>query len=428
MNPNLKLANLQPPYSLYSLRSFWLTPIFLFLVMAVCVNAASFTPETAATYALRNNPELIAARFLIHEAEGRLIQAGLWRNPEFEVDTDFAMRSWRGDRLVNLTLNQKFPLAGRLAKARTVARVDVAMSIEEFHNQERLIAGNVLGQARNILLFDKRITLANSQLALLDRILEQTSALASSGTGDTTGIGIAQLEKATLALQRESQIVSRAAALDQLCGLLGIVPGNPLVITGFLPSLPASFDITPDRADLRLALLNADKSNAEQHLARVEKWEDLNVGIGYTREKDGGQYENMAQLKFSLPLPLWDRNQGRLAETRAASERALADIEARRLAIETEIREARTRALGLASILSQINGSTMKLAKQNTARIELSVASGFASFLTIYESRRQHLNLATTALDTQTQLVAAITDWQTRTGQLPGIRLSRTDK
>ncbi len=396
--------------------------LLFLLITVLSVNAATFTPESAAAYAIRHNPELIAARFVIHETEGRLIQAGLWRNPEFEIGTDFDTRSLRGDRLVNVSLNQKFPLAGRLQKDRAIARVDVAMSIEELHNQERLLAGNILAQARNILLLDRRIAVHTDQLTLLDRILEQTSTLAASGKSGTNGIssiGIVQLEKTTLALQRQSQIVARQTALDILCGLLGFSPTTPLVITGALPTLPKSFDFTPDRADLRLATLAADKSLAEQRLARVEKWEDLTVGLGYTREKDGGIYDNMAQLKFSLPLPLWNRNQGRIAETQATHERALADIEARSLAIQTEIREAHTRALGYADILAQLRGTASTQAKQNTTLIEQSIASGTGSFLAIYESRRQSLTLALTSLEIEMQLTSALTDWETRTGHFP---------
>ena len=129
----------------------------------------------------------------------------------------------------------------------------------------------------------------------------------------------------------------------------------------------------------------------------------------------------MAQLKFSIPLPLWDRNQGRLAEIQAAHERAVADIAARQLAIGTEIREAQTRALGYASVLAELRGRAATQARENTALIEQSVASGMSSFLIIFESRRQSLEIDLVTLETESQLVTAITDWQTRTGRITGI-------
>ena len=47
--------------------------------------ATNLTPESAVTMALAGNRDLAAARFAIWQAEGRLKQAGLWPNPEFEV-------------------------------------------------------------------------------------------------------------------------------------------------------------------------------------------------------------------------------------------------------------------------------------------------------------------------------------------------------
>ncbi|MEO7931846.1 MAG: TolC family protein [Chthoniobacterales bacterium] len=394
--------------------------IFLLSFFAVAsLQAASFTPETAAVYALQHNPDLAAARTLIAEAEGRLIQAGLWSNPEFEANADVGV----SDRTISAGLSQKFPLAGRLGQARAVARVDVAMAVAEFHNQQRLLAGNVLTQARAILLLDKRIAVHGSQIALLDRILEQTTALASAGTGDTNDIGVVQLEKTTLGLQRQAQIVARDSSHDALRGLMGLQPGTPMEITGALPALPKSFAVAPERPDLQLALLQSDKSQAEQRLARLEKWEDLTVGLGVSRQREDGMSENMAQLKFSLPLPVWNRNQGRIAETQAAGERAQTQITARQLAISTEIREAQTRATGLAEILRQLDGTAQAQARQNTERIQQSVASGTGTFVSIYESRRQHLTLALTSLETEMQLVSALTDWETRTGHFPaGVR------
>ena len=389
--------------------------IFLFLLAAVCVQAANFSPESAAVYALRHNPELAAAHFVIAEAEGRLIQAGLWSNPEFEGDADVGVR----DHTISASLTQKFPLAGRLEKSRAVARVDVAMAVAEYRNQRRLLAGNVLSQARAILLLDRRIAVHASQIALLDRILEQTTALASAGASDTNDIGVVQLEKTTLALQRQAQFVARESALDALRGALGLDPGSALTIAGALPILPESFAVKINRPDLDLILLGADKNAAEQRFARAEKWDDLTVGLGASRQREDGMSDTMGQLKFSIPLPLWNRNPGRLAEVRAAGERAQTQIISRKLAIATEIREAQTRAIGLAEILQQLNETAQTQARQNTERIEQSVASGTGTFVTIYESRRQHLNLALTSLETEMQLVSTVTDWETRTGYFP---------
>ena len=85
------------------------------------------TPATAAEEALRTNPDLRAAYAVIEIARGRLVQAGLWPNPELSLSgvDDFAFQN-EGERGASVGLAQRFPIARRLARARDVARVDVA--------------------------------------------------------------------------------------------------------------------------------------------------------------------------------------------------------------------------------------------------------------------------------------------------------------
>ena len=92
----------------------------------------NLTPESAVAMALAENRDLVAARFAIRQAEGRLKQAGLWPNPEFELggknDRAFANE---GEYDFATGFKQRFPITGRLKKAKVVARVDVAMAMAE---------------------------------------------------------------------------------------------------------------------------------------------------------------------------------------------------------------------------------------------------------------------------------------------------------
>jgi cobalt-zinc-cadmium efflux system outer membrane protein len=139
------------------------------LLLALSAPGETFTPESAAAFALRQNKDLVAARILISEAEGRLVQAGLWKNPEFEIGAEFDPRNSDGDQRYAAGFMQKFPLAGRLSKARSVARVDVAMAIEELRDKERMLAGLVLGKARALLVVDRKLRIARCSIAFSSR-------------------------------------------------------------------------------------------------------------------------------------------------------------------------------------------------------------------------------------------------------------------
>lgn len=400
--------------------------LFTAAVLAVLsARAETFSPESTAVCALRQNRDLVAARFLIAEAEGRLVQAGLWNNPELKAGGEFGTRNDR-DWEAGAGFMQAFPLAGRLRKATEVARVDVALAIEELRNRERMLAGQVLGKARALLIQDRKLAINQENRELLERILRQTAALTATGKAGVADGLVIELEQTTLGLARDALIVERRAMVAEINGLLGRQPGAAFFIAGEIPAVPspgklqaAAATAVERRPDRRLATLEADRSFAEEKLARAGKWENLNVGFDLGRERQLDMESTMVGLEFSVPLPLWNRNQGRIAEAQAAQQRTLAAVAARDLAIATEIREAETRLTGLAAILKKTRGPALDLARRNTELLEQNYASGTSSFLTIYEGGRQQLMLEQSAVETEEMLVAALTDWEVRTMHFP---------
>jgi cobalt-zinc-cadmium efflux system outer membrane protein len=403
-----------------------LATLLIVLATARFALGEDFTPETAAAYSLRNNKDLVAVRYVIAEAEGRLVQAGLWNNPEFEIRTEFDARTKDGDRLYEGGFMQRFPWSGRLAQARAVARIDVAMAIEELRDKERLLAGNVLGKARALLAVDRKLGINADNRALLDRIFKQTSALTATGKATAAEARVIELEQTTLDLSREALLVEQRAKVAELNGLLGRQPDDRMNMGGAFPEAPdaaalraAAAQAVGRRPDRQLAALQIDKSQAEQRLAKAERWQDIGIGAGLTREREERMYDTMVGVVVAVPLPLWNRNQGRIAETQAAQQRATAGVEALDLTIATEIREAQARVTGLASVLTRTRGPALDLARQTTKLIVETYATGAASFLTVFESRKQRLAIEQSAVNTQEQLAAAITDWEMRTAHFP---------
>jgi cobalt-zinc-cadmium efflux system outer membrane protein len=396
------------------------------LVMTLVARGEDFTPESAAAFALRHNKDLRAARHLIAEAEARLVQAGLWTNPEFDFRTEFDLQHGKGDEIYRSGMTQRFPWSGRLDKALTVARVDVAMAVGELRDKERRLAGEVLGKARSLLIVHQKLRINDENREVLDRIFKQTSALTATGKASAAEARVIELEKTALALAREALAVDVRTKLAELNGLLGRAPSEPITLSGTLPSAPdqvtlrdAAARAVRDRPDRQLAALQLNRAQAEQHLAKAERWEDIGIGIEITRERDQGEWETMVGIGASVPLPLWNRNQGRIAEAQAAQQRASSNIEALDLGIATEVREAQTRVTGLAGVLARTRGAALDLARQNTKLIEETYASGAASFLTVFESRKQRLAIEQTAVEIEEQLAAAITDWEMRTTHFP---------
>lgn len=393
--------------------------------------ATNLTPEMAVSSALAENRDLAAARFAIRQAEGRLKQAGLWPNPEFELSrsSDRAFAN-EGEYNFSSGFKQRFPITGRLTKAKAVARVDVAMAMAEVRNQERLLAGEALGLSRELLVTQEKLK-ANQELqSTIQKLVEVSEKRLKVAEVSAADVNLAKLELQKLTLALAALLNQQEIAVTALNRLLGREPKTPLQMSG---TVNAEFDtntvseisrqILARRPDRQLAALGIDRAGAEIKLARAEKWEDWTVGFDYSRERGIfreptrlDDTDNLVGFSVSVPLPLWNRNQGRISEAQATQLRAEAELKALDLRIATEVQTVENQMRRLLGILRQYREESIKLAEENIALLQKGYADGLVNIIAVIQAQQQLTDLRQSYLDALDAFVRARTDWETATG------------
>jgi len=102
----------------------------------------TITIDGAVREALANNPDLLAARHAIDMARGRLRQAGLWPNPDLELEgSDDFLFSREGERGFSSGFAQRFPIARRLGKAKVRFRFAQELHHLIVNNLDDLLPG-----------------------------------------------------------------------------------------------------------------------------------------------------------------------------------------------------------------------------------------------------------------------------------------------
>lgn len=393
--------------------------------------ATNLTPESAVATALAQNRDLAAARFAIRQAEGRLKQAGLWPNPEFELSrqSDRAFAN-EGEYAFSTGFRQRFPITGRLAKAKAVARVDVAQAAAEVRNQERLVAGEVLGLSRDLLVTQEKLQ-ANQELqSTILKLVEVSEKRLQVAEVSPADVNLAKLELQKLTLAQAALLNQQEIAVTALNGLLGREPKSSLHISG---TVSAQFDTNTvaevsrqalaARPDRQLAALGIDRAGAEIKLAKAEKWEDWTVGFDYSRDRSIfsepirlDDTDNFIGLSVSIPLPLWNRNQGRISEARATQERAEAELKALELRIATEAQTTANQMLRWLGILRQYREESIKLAEENIALLQKGYADGLVNITAVIQAQQQLTELRQNSLEALGGFIRAKTEWETATG------------
>ena len=360
-------------------------------IAAVLLFPAALAAETldfdqAQKYALGHNPAIQAAYSTIGQARGRLLQAGLWPNPEIDLSYRADVFSGgEGQNKAMASLMQRFPWSGRLARAQNVSRVEVAVALTDVRDAERKLILDVQKTFIQARAAAGKAAVLKKLIASMDSLIALNEVRRQSGQATAMTVNLAKVEKEGLRQQLLALEADEGVAVATLKGSLGMKAAESLSLTGSLGEIigrlkPGTNGNTLYRPDLVRASLEADAARAEIALARAQAWEDITVGVEYEfmRTLNGSDLmnENFLGARVIIPLPAWNRNQGSIAEKTAGRERAAGTLEAAKLGVESEIAAARVRAVKTGSIASHISKDSLPLLDETRGVLESLIRTG----------------------------------------------------
>lgn len=400
----------------------------------VTVHAAElFTQQEAVQTAIADNCELAAARVRVEEARARLIQAGLWPNPELELEgrSDRAFNN-EGERDFAVGVSQPFSVSGRLAAQKGVASVGVEHTIAEIADLERRIVGKVRQAFTEVLAVEEQIKLQQFLLGLNEDLLKATKAAFKRGQVSEKDVNAIQIVLQQTRQRQQVLETQRRSRLLELNKLMGRPAEREFVVAGELQFQPLTNlnaftleNALARRPDYAAAELDVTAARSEQRLAKSEQFEDWRIGAAYQREQsvvDGAPPQSAAQfigLKLSIPLPVFDRQQGRIGETLALKARAQRTVEALKLQIAQELADAQQRVRTFAPLLESYTPDILNLAEANVKLVENGYRQGLTSIVEVIQSRQQFAELKSGYIDILRDYQNAVIELEIAAGIFP---------
>ena len=400
----------------------------LLAFVALCARAEPLTFDGAVKYALDHNRELAAATLGAEAARGRVEQAGLRANPALEAGAQTDLLTGNtGARRFDFGLTQAIPLGNRLREAQAVARVGITAASANYANRQRLLVGEIAQSFVELFSLDRQVTLRDRLIEVGRRLLELSRARAKVGEVSSLEVNASALELAKLEQERAGLLAERVNRVQRLKPLLGLAPGEPLEITGDLESLLSSLTASADgdqstwnRPDLRTARLAIERVEAEQRVAHAEVRGDITVGATYGYERGPtGDADHLLGVKMSIPLPVRNKNQGRLRELRAERTKAQREVEALELAVASEVAAARQRTVQFQKILDGYRTAVLPLGEAAERELVAAYQQGQVPLFQVVQSQQQRLALETGALEARAAYARAVAELQTATGRNP---------
>ena len=367
--------------------------------------AAPYTLDAVLAAIRTASPEVQSAALEAVAQRYEAQQAGLWTNPVMTVEAEnfsggaFGSGSplagydaaettvWLGQ---TFRLGDKRRLERRAALARTaLAEADRDATLRSLQREAASVFYELAAAREGAQLADEAAKLA-SELA------DAVRARVEAGKSPRTALDRAIAAEA----DARAAAAASAAQAEQLAYALGSFWGQraPVEIAGaglFAPTVLPSADLIATQLEThperRLADARRDARNAERRAARAQAYPDVTASVGVRRFEADGTEALVAGV--SLPLPLFDRNQGdiRAASTRARGAAYEAEVTAARLTAAAE------RLLRTASILETRRAALVDDALPAARRAAEAARIGY---------RAGKFDL-TTALDAQASFITA---------------------
>ncbi len=361
------------------------------------------TLNQAIQLALANNPDLKASRTQIDQNQAQEITANLRPNPVLSGDSQFVPifnpSQFTSDTLDTLTqfdigVGYLFERGGKRKHRLQAARDTTAVTRAQVADAERTLTFNVAQQFINALLAKSNLNFATMDLDSFQQTVNISEERYKAGDISEADLLKIKLQLLTFQTDVAQARVAKAQALIGLRQLLGYssVPRN-YDVAGDLQYEPlhAGLDdlqakALADRPDLRAARQSITAAQSQIELARANAKQDLTASMNFSHVSGASS----ASWFLSMPLPIFDRNQGEIKRTMFAAEQssfAAASAEER---VMTDVRNAWEAATSNQEVVGLYTSGYLKQAEDSRDITNYAYKGGAATLLDLLDAERSY--------------------------------------
>lgn len=304
--------------------------------------------------ALERNPTLSQAEAEIGAAQGRAKQAGLLPNPTIGYSADEVSRGpvIRGGEH-GIFAEQTIPLGGKLRLSRRVFEREATQAEALRDLQRQRIVNDVRILYYSALAAQRRVEVHENLVNLAAEAVGVSRQLYNTGAADQPDVLASEIEAREMQLAHETAQNDRFRVWRRLAAFVGdpaLSTPRPLEgsIDAPIPELQRDVilqQVLRDSPEVKAARAAVERADAALTRARREPVPDLVLrgGPRYNREQleaNGQPVGWEAAFDVGLTIPLFNRNQGAVAESRAELGRAQQEVGRLELSLQSRVADA----------------------------------------------------------------------------------------
>ena len=352
------------------------------------------TLDEAVDLATRVNPSLRAKEAELQVTGTGEITAGLRPNP---TATYLAEQFGGGSAALvqhTFSIGQPIELGGKRQRRLESARAATRVTGHELDDVRRQVIFQVKKAFTDALVAREGVGLADQNLHTLDD-LERIQRFRAE-KGDISDLELLRIQVQRFAFERDAADARQALQVARIALRAAIDPtrvaedfevSGELVDRAVAPGATELYRRALDnRPDLRAAEAARAKARADVSLARANSWADVTPQIEYQRIGP----DNTVGFGISVPLRIFDRNQGEIARTRAETRRVDAAREALAAQILSEVDTALAGLRAERGKLDLLRDVYLPKARQARDTVEFAYRRGGVSVLDYLDAQRTY--------------------------------------
>ena len=391
----------------------------------ITLNLKSITLSKAIELGVLNNPTLKAARAKIGISDAQILQAGLLSNPNIISDNGFAEDTFRvgieqtielgnkRSRRIKLAKMQKEVVQQEIITTMLDVRSKVRSSyIQTYNAQQKLLASREIletitnlekiakerekkGNVENLDILQAEITVINAKNNIQSAKLELNEAFNSL----SANIGKHLNRTIVLAppdLMKEFNIPTSMVENDKTI--------NTLIESAYA-----------NRPEIKAIEKNIEVQNQKLKLAHSNIVPDLKMTVG-ADFVTGNTKRNSTFVMGSLGVPIFNRQQGVIKEVKAQKLVYENDLDAIKIKIEQEVKNAFFGVITNAKSLNIYEKELIPHAKMIVKKSEINFKEGKSNILIPINSQEAYINTQYRYIQTLTQYEQSVSDLERAIG------------
>ena len=357
---------------------------------------STLTLSRALQLALLANPELKAFSLEIRAREARALQASLLPNPEVEVEVENVggRGPTRGTRAAESTLflSELIELGGKRHKRSEAARLEGELAAWDYEVRKLELFTRVVQTYVDVLAAQERVDLQQMLLGLGGKFLETIRRRVEAGRTSPAEAYRASVDLEFIQVELEKARQELKSARKRLASLWGAKEPRFQRVEGNLEELkpvpPFSVleDLLAENPEIARWAVERAYRTATLELEKARRIPDPSVGLGYRRLNE--EADQAFVLGLSVPLPLFDRNQGAIKEAQVRRDQVEWFEKATRVALERQLTESYNSLVAASREVSVLKERVLPNAREAYRVIRDGYKMGKFGYLEVLDAQR----------------------------------------